>query len=139
MGFNHQSSEEGLNEINMTPFVDVVLVLLVIFMVTAPAMVKETLKVKLPKTNTSDGPKNISLGIAITREGQILLDGKLHTLETFQNELKEIKNSRKETTFLISADAESYHGKLVEVIDALKKEDLNQFALQVEKIKKATP
>lgn len=132
---NQQNDDEGLNDINITPFVDVVLVLLVIFMVTAPAMVKQSLNVKLPKSNTTDGGKSVSQGIAITKEGQVFLNGSLVSADSFSQKLIELKNQNPEITFLISADAESMHGKLIEVIDTLKKNGLNQFALQVEKIK----
>jgi biopolymer transport protein ExbD len=127
---------EGINDINITPFVDVVLVLLVIFMVTAPAMIKESLKVNLPKTLTSDiTTKTASVGIAITKEGQVLLNGKLMGPESLQNELSTIAKNAPETNFLISADTDTRHGEVVRMIDMLKKNNLNRFALQVEKIK----
>lgn len=127
---------EGINDINITPFVDVVLVLLVIFMVTAPAMIKESLKVNLPKTLTSDiTTKTASVGIAITKEGQVLLNGKLMGPESLQNELSIIAKNAPETNFLISADTDTRHGEVVRMIDILKKNNLNRFALQVEKIK----
>jgi biopolymer transport protein ExbD len=128
-------NDEGINDINITPFVDVVLVLLVIFMVTAPVMMKESLKVNLPKTLTSDlTSKADSIGVAITKEGQILFNGKLLSEESLRSELKRISESSPETNFLISADTESKHGDVVRMIDLLKKNNLNRFALQVEKI-----
>jgi biopolymer transport protein ExbD len=128
--------QEGINDINITPFVDVVLVLLVIFMVTAPVMLKESLRVNLPKTLTSDiNTKAATMGVAITREGQVLLNGRLLSEEGLQEELKRIAISAPETNFLISADAESKHGDVVKLIDLLKRNGLNRFALQVEKIK----
>jgi biopolymer transport protein ExbD len=128
-------NDEGINDINITPFVDVVLVLLVIFMVTAPVMMKESLKVNLPKTLTSDlTSKADSIGVAITKEGQILFNGKLLSEESLRSELKRISESAPETNFLISADTESKHGDVVRMIDLLKKNNLNRFALQVEKI-----
>jgi biopolymer transport protein ExbD len=129
-------NDEGINDINITPFVDVVLVLLVIFMVTAPVMLKESLKVNLPKTLTSDiTSKADSIGIAITKEGQVLFNGKLMGPESLQNELRTISQKAPETNFLISADTETRHGDVVRMIDMLKKNNLNRFALQVEKIK----
>jgi biopolymer transport protein ExbD len=129
-------NDEGINDINITPFVDVVLVLLVIFMVTAPVMLKESLKVNLPKTLTSDiTSKADSIGIAITKEGQVLFNGKLMGPESLQNELRTISQKSPETNFLISADTETRHGDVVRMIDMLKKNNLNRFALQVEKIK----
>ena len=131
-----EENDDGINEINITPFVDVVLVLLVIFMVTAPVMMKESLKVNLPKTLTSDlAAKTDSIGVAITKEGQVLFNGKLLSTDNLQNELRTISQKAPETNFLISADTETRHGDVVRMIDMLKKNNLNRFALQVEKIK----
>lgn len=135
MAFDSQS-DDGINEINITPFVDVVLVLLVIFMVTAPVMVKESLKVNLPKTLTSDiTTKASSLGVAITKEGQVVLAGRIMNDVTLAEELARISREAPETNFLISADTDSRHGDVVRMIDLLKRNNLNRFALQVEKIK----
>lgn len=129
-------SDEGINEINITPFVDVVLVLLVIFMVTAPVMIKEGLKVNLPKTLTSDIVAKVStVGVAITKEGQVILGGKIFSLEALRRELARYAQESPETNFLISADTDARHGDLVRLIDLLKRNNLNRFALQVEKVK----
>jgi biopolymer transport protein ExbD len=134
--FDPNDIGEGINEINITPFVDVVLVLLVIFMVTAPVMIKESLKVNLPKTLTSDiTTKAASIGVAISKEGQVFLEGNLMGPESLEKELKRISRDAPETNFLISADTDSRHGDVVKMIDLLKRNNLNRFALQVEKIK----
>jgi len=130
-----QGEEDGeITEINITPFVDVVLVLLVIFMVTAPAIMKQSLKVKLPKTLTSDlAGEGDQVGVAITRAGQVLLNGKIQTSEGLQEALKAYNP---ETRFMIMADVDSRHGELVRFIDLLKQNNLNRFALQVERVQK---
>jgi biopolymer transport protein ExbD len=116
--------------------VDVVLVLLVIFMVTAPVMMKESLKVNLPKTLTSElTTKADSIGVAITKDGQVLLNGKLLSDDNLKTELLRLAQSAPETNFLISADTDTRHGDVVRIIDLLKKNNLHRFALQVEKIK----
>lgn len=136
MAVNFDDNNDGINDINITPFVDVVLVLLVIFMVTAPVMIKESLKVNLPKTLTSDITANTSsIGVAITKEGQVLFNGKLMSSDSLNSELKRISKNAPETNFLISADVDTRHGDVVRLIDSLKKNNLNYFALQVEKIK----
>ncbi len=82
MAGKFNQDDEGFNDINITPFVDVVLVLLVIFMLTAPVMLKESLKVNLPKTLTSDiATKATSIGVAITKEGQVVLAGRIMSPE----------------------------------------------------------
>lgn len=127
---------EGINDINITPFVDVVLVLLVIFMVATPIMVKDRLNINLPKTLTADVKNNmVSIGLAVTKEGQILFNGELLSDELFTERLHSIYLKEPNTQFLISADADSKHRDVVKVIDMLKKNNLNSFALQVEKIK----
>jgi biopolymer transport protein ExbD len=128
--------DDGINDINITPFVDVVLVLLVIFMVTAPVMMKESLKVNLPKTLTSElTTKADSIGVAITKDGQVLFNGKLLSDDNLKTELLRLAQSAPETNFLISADTDTRHGDVVRIIDLLKKNNLHRFALQVEKIK----
>lgn len=134
--FDPNELGEGINDINITPFVDVVLVLLVIFMVTTPIMIKEGLKVNLPKTLTSDSiTKSVSMGIAISKEGQVFLAGSLLSDENFKAKLSEIFQTAPETQFLISADTEARHGDVIKVIDQLKKNNLNSFAIQIERIK----
>lgn len=134
---NQTDITEGINEINVTPFVDVVLVLLVIFMVTAPVMIKDSLKVNLPKTLTTDLPEKVdSVGIAISKEGQVFFNGILMGEQTLQEELTRRSQAAPDTHFLISADVESRHGDLIKMIDLLKRNNLNKFALQVEKIQK---
>lgn len=134
--FDPNEIGEGINEINITPFVDVVLVLLVIFMVTTPIMVKEGLKVTLPKTLTADSiSKSVSVGIAITKEGQVLFGGALLSEQDLQDKLIEIYKRAPDTQFLISADTDAKHGDVVKMIDRLKKNNLNSFALQIERIK----
>lgn len=140
MAFKNDSGDEGLNDINITPFVDVVLVLLVIFMVTAPVMVKESLKVNLPKTLTSDiTSKASNVGLAITSEGQVVLAGRLLSEEALREELRRFSKDAPETNFLISADADARHGEVIKVIDLLKQNNLNRFAIQVEKVQKNNP
>jgi biopolymer transport protein ExbD len=134
--FDPNELGEGINDINITPFVDVVLVLLVIFMVTTPIMIKDSLKVNLPKTLTSDSTNtSVSVGIAISKEGQLFWSGSLISIEDFQSKLVTLSKSGPETKFLISADTEALHGDVVKVIDQLKKNNLNSFAIQIERIK----
>lgn len=133
MAANITDEDGEITEINITPFVDVVLVLLVIFMVTAPAMIKESLKVKLPKTLTSDlAGEGTQVGVAITKTGQVLLNGKIQTKTSLNEALSKYDS---ETRFMIMADVDSKHGELVKFIDLLKQNGLNRFALQVERVK----
>jgi biopolymer transport protein ExbD len=124
---------EPISGINVTPFVDVVLVLLVIFMVTAPALMKDAIGIKLPKATQGDQKTVSTFGVAITRQGQILLNGENMTLEDLKARSALAVQENKETQAVISADTEAKHGDVVQVIDALKSSGLHRFGLQIQK------
>jgi biopolymer transport protein ExbD len=126
---------EGINDINITPFVDVVLVLLVIFMVTAPMMMKDIIGLKLPKTSSSDAQSFSTLAIAITKNGQFLLNGELQSSDSLSEKCKEAVKKNVDVQAIISADVESMHGDVVKAIDLIKTAGITQFAIQVEKSK----
>jgi biopolymer transport protein ExbD len=108
-----------------------VLVLLVIFMVTAPAMMKETLGIRLPKASTTEGSAPQTLAVAINEQGQILLNGKLSSSEELRLEAESAMKANPAVQALIAADENSRHSALVGVIDSLKAAGLERFAIQV--------
>jgi biopolymer transport protein ExbD len=122
-----------ISQINVTPFVDVVLVLLVIFMVTAPIIAKDMMNVRLPKTESGDGKGISTLGVSVNREGQILLNGVPVTAEALSSEVKKALAENKEAQAIIAGDVETQYGNIVRVIDIIKSAGLNKFAIQVER------
>lgn len=132
-GQNNSQNLEGINDINITPFVDVVLVLLVIFIVTAPMMMKDVIGLKLPKSSSSDNQSFSTLAIAVTKGGQILLNGELTDHEKLKNHCIKSSKENPDVQAIISADIETLHGDVVKVIDIVKSSGVSQFAIQVEK------
>lgn len=132
------SSEDSgiISSINITPFVDVVLVLLVIFMVTAPMLVKDILEIKIPKTFSGDGKMLQTLGVAVNKDGNILLNGQITDEEELRIAAKEALGKDPESQAIISADVEAAYGKVVRVIDILKTNGIERFAVQIEKEEK---
>lgn len=131
-----QSEDSGpISSINITPFVDVVLVLLVIFIITAPALMKEVIGLNLPKATNVDQKAIASLGIAVTRQGQILLNGNLTTIEALVQEVRRAKETNPDTQVIIAADEDSRHGDVVKVIDTVKSAGITKFAIQIQKPK----
>lgn len=122
-----------ISAINVTPFVDIVLVLLVIFMVTAPILMKDTLGLHLPKASHGDQKTLQSLGIVVTKQGQILVNGQLATPEVVQTQVAEALKKNPDTQALISADQDARHGDVVRAIDLVKSAGLARFAIQIEK------
>lgn len=127
------SDSNLMSSINVTPFVDVVLVLLVIFMVTAPLIAKDILNLKLPKTESGDGKSMSTLGLSVNRQGQILLNGVPVSEEALRAEVQKAMKADKDTQAIIAADVETQYGNVVRVIDIVKASGLNRFAIQVER------
>ena len=129
-----QGEDSGLmSSINITPFVDVVLVLLVIFMITAPMLVKDILEIKLPKTASGDGQVVQTLGVAVNKDGNILLNGDLTDDEGLKKAAQLALAKSADSQAIVSADVEVAYGKVVHVIDLLKGAGLNRFAVQIER------
>ena len=126
--------DDGINDINITPFVDVVLVLLVIFMVTDPMMVKESMNINLPKAKSTDQTQNKSISIGISKTGQILLNGELIDMSLLYDKALDYKKDNPDIQVLINADKESIHGDVIKVLDQIKLAGITNFAFQVEKI-----
>jgi biopolymer transport protein ExbD len=133
--FSANTDEDGtpISSINVTPFVDVVLVLLVIFMVTAPLLMQDSIGIHLPKASSADRKITDKMGVAITRQGQILLNGVLASPESITARVKEALEKDPETQALISADGDARHADVVRAIDLIKSAGMNRFAIQIEK------
>lgn len=135
MAADLNSSESGapFAAINVTPFVDVVLVLLVIFMITAPTLMKDVIGIKLPKASSSDAKAPASLGIAVSRQGQILLNGAPLDETVLNQKVAEALAKNPDLQAIVSADADARHADVVRAIDLIKKAGLNRFALQIDR------
>jgi biopolymer transport protein ExbD len=128
------SEKEDITDINITPFVDVVLVLLVIFMVTAPMMVKEAMNIELPKGKSTQALEARTFSIAISKKGQVLIDGEMIDMSLLYDKAVELKQNYPDLQLLISADKESLHGDVIKVLDQVKSAGITNFAFQVEKL-----
>src|SRR5215510_13772139 len=129
------SRRAGIVGINVTPMVDVVLVLLVIMMVSATYIVSQALKVEVPKTATSDESVARTYVVTITKDGKLLFNDQPVTKEGLGEKLRGAKAASKEVSLVITADELAYHGKVVGVIDAAKLEGITKFAINVEQSK----
>jgi biopolymer transport protein ExbD len=134
IGSGSNDEEIGsISEINVTPFVDVVLVLLVIFMVTAPMLVREQMSVNLPKAQSGEKSVSEQVTIIIEKDGKILIDKKPLTIDQIEEEIKNLMLKNPAAQAVISADTEAKHGDVVQVMDLVKKAGLTRFAIQIER------
>jgi len=119
--------------INVTPLVDVTLVLLIIFMVTATYIVREGIEVDLPRAASGGETVGPTLAFALDREGKLFVDGAPATADSARAAVREALAKSAEARALISADRGVSHGRVVEIIDLVKREGLTRFAIDVER------
>ena len=126
------SEDEIFSGINVTPLVDVVLVLLIIFMITAPILYQSSIKVQLPKAKTGESAKTSPLNFTLNKEGALTWDKSPISWEALPKQLTSLGNRISEETAFISADAATPHGTVIKLMDALRQAGLSRFALNVE-------
>lgn len=125
--------DDGITEINVTPLVDVMLVLLIIFMVTANYINTQAIELDLPKAETGESTsEDKSMGFAISKDSQILLDGEKISMAKLPSIIKERKKSNPNVQALIAADQATPHGSVIKLIDIIRKNGVTDFAINVE-------
>jgi biopolymer transport protein TolR len=109
-----------ISEINVTPFVDVMLVLLIIFMVTAP-MMQQGLEVDLPETTSQPMRlKDDSLILTVKKDGSVLLANAVVPAEELEEKLKAVLEGRESEDIFLRADKEAPYGAVVKVMAAAR-------------------
>ncbi|MDP7111222.1 MAG: biopolymer transporter ExbD [Myxococcota bacterium] len=126
-------AEEGLTGINVTPLVDIMLVLLIIFMVTTTYIVAPSIEIELPEAS-SGAPTEISmLGLMLSANGILLLNGDETTEDGLRAFIRSAESGDpEELQAIIAADRECRHGDVVHLIDLIKQEGVIQFAINIE-------
>jgi len=127
------SEDEPIADINIVPFVDIILVVLIIFMVTTPLIMKPSININLPKAGSGDDTAPSELSLAIGANGEVMLNGKPSTDEAIQAYAQELSGKRPDVQAVISADKETPHGRVVTVIDAVKSGGVKKFAITIDK------
>jgi biopolymer transport protein ExbD len=129
--------EESISGINVTPLVDVVLVLLVIFLMTAPVLYQSAIKVQLPKARTGEEAAQKSpLNFTINAGGEIFWNSEPLAWATLGKRLQAMGPKISDETAMISADEATPHGVVIKLMDALRSNGLVRFALNVDNTKK---
>ncbi|WP_397600267.1 ExbD/TolR family protein [Silvanigrella sp.] len=127
--------DEPIVDINITPFVDVVLVLLVIFMVTAHFIVNKGMKLELPKAVTAEQLQNQkTFNISINKDGEFMLDGKMVTIDQLKLAARDATQTKAKIVAMISADKSALYNSVVIAMDALRSEGVSDFALQLDPV-----
>lgn len=116
----YSSGDRTFSEINITPFTDIVLVLLIIFMIAAPGLLQTGLDINSPGSAGSQSREPARITVALDRRGVIYLDGKPVPKAEFPARLASRVGGDNTASVILNADSVSQHGQVVEILDMIR-------------------
>ncbi len=131
-----EKKQQLMSDINVTPLVDVMLVLLIIFMATAP-MMRQGVKVNLPETESrSIKSKDEPLVLSITKERQIYIENFKIEISNLNEKLEKIFSNRKEKEILLESDKDVPYGFVIKVMSHVKAAGITRVGMITEPLRK---
>lgn len=135
-GAASDEDDDLITAINVTPLVDIVLVLLIVLMVTSSYLVNKAINVDLPKAATGETTAP-TMSISLDVEGKLYLDGAVIDEEHLQRRVRAAYSKDPEVKAVISADGRVKHAQVVTIIDILRREKVTKFAINTSPIENA--
>lgn len=136
MAGHAQDNEEEISGINVTPLVDIMLVLLIIFMVTASLVANKQIELKLPESESAQAakPDEKTMNFAIDRSGKFFLDGAEIAFDEIAPRIRAEREKKPGVNLAaaISADAQTPYEQVVKLIDVVRKNEIIDFAIQTD-------
>lgn len=130
-GAKSSDDDDGIiTDINVTPLVDVVLVLLIILMVTATAIVAQTMPMELPEAATGEAVPS-TMAVSIDDAGNLFLDREEVNEDQLRARIRQAREDNPDLRVIIAADQKIQHGTVVHVMDLLRQEKVTKFAMSV--------
>jgi biopolymer transport protein ExbD len=130
MAGSQRSQDEYMSEINVTPLVDVMLVLLIVLMVAASFAVSKSLEVSLPKAATGTTESQPTT-LVVAQNGDWSYNGTPTSESAFRQHLAALKQGGQEPHVIIAADGHTQHERVVHAMDFLRAEQVNRVSLAV--------
>jgi len=123
--------EQIISEINVIPLVDIVLVLLIIFMVTATLITGKAIKVELPKASTGEEQPASTLWITMKADEQLFLNGQPIGAKNLAFAIRKEKTANPKVQAILTIDKLVRHGRVIGLIDLIRKAGVGQFSFNV--------
>lgn len=124
-GLRTRRGGTALGEINVTPLVDVVLVLLLVFMITAP-MMSRGIDVSLPVANQPQIEPDNRITVSLAPDGRVYVEDKPVALVLLEDKIRGLMQGKAQKIAYLRADEALRYGKVIEVVDVLKKAGVDQ-------------
>jgi biopolymer transport protein ExbD len=129
-GQTDDRDDDLITSINVTPLVDVVLVLLIILMVTANAIASRSIPMDLPEAAVSEATPE-TLTVSLDENGKLYLDGTEVDETELRRRIRRARQGNDDLRAVIAADGNRAHREVVRVIDLLRQEQVTKFAINV--------
>ena len=140
MAGHSESADDSITGINVTPLVDITLVLLIIFMVTTKIVLNQTIPLDLPKAATGTSDVQVVFSIALAADGRALVDTKpIATDDAILGLARDAQIQHPELRAVIKADAAVTHGRVIHVLDLLKQAHVSKIAFGITPAPAAAP
>ena len=143
MAASFQQDDDIISGINVTPLVDIILVVLIIFIVTASLVLRTNVPVELPKAQTAEQSVEGLINLAVTSDGELFLNGRPGKLDDISALVTQAREKARErggkVSAFISADVNARYGKFAEVLDRLRLEGVTDIALDTKPPEIADP
>ncbi|MNK50768.1 Biopolymer transport protein ExbD [compost metagenome] len=125
--------DDPIIEINVTPLVDVVLVLLIVFLATSYLIAQQSFKVELPKASQTVATEARTVAIVVQEDGAILLDGQPISPESLEADLAARVKANPRLQVVVGADEQVAHGRVVTVMDVARRAGVEKLAFAVDR------
>jgi biopolymer transport protein ExbD len=130
--------DEIISAINVTPLVDITLVVLIIFMVTAVDIAKSSIQVKLPEAATGQTSENVSLGLQLQADGTLTIDGNEVSEQGLRSAVAQAKAEAdaagNDVICLIAADENVPHTRFIWLLDLVRQEGVANYAINIDPV-----
>jgi biopolymer transport protein TolR len=132
-GASMGDDDDEITGINVTPLVDIMLVLLIIFMVASNYIVQEAIEVKLPQAATGEevNKEVKSIALIIKADGELYMNGEKTTREAIAAKAKEL-SAFDDAQAMVAADRATSHGEVIKLIDLIRANGLANFAINID-------
>ncbi len=132
-----QRNSKLIAQINIAPFTDVILVLLIVFMVTTPLIYRSSIKIALPQVSSNQQPlESKDINVSIAANGEVYMEGQKYNfkldLDVFRFKLKNISKTYRDPAIIINGDRNVKYDYVVQVIDAASKAGIRHLILATE-------
>ncbi|MDR3049265.1 MAG: biopolymer transporter ExbD [Elusimicrobiota bacterium] len=119
-------------EINITPFTDVVLVLLIIFMITTPMLMQPALKVNLPKSQIAQVEDSSNIDVLITKDGAAIIAGRQIQSANIESEIRNMLLKSPSRAIIVKGDKDAKYDFIIDFMNRARRAGAEKFALAVD-------